>query len=302
MGVIQLLESVRSLDEFTALVGGQGWKEYLASLAEASDADGDRQPAAGPSPPPRAACRPNTPARSCNPSRSRSTPAATPRTLRPLLARIAELRAPCRRAGTNASSPRSRAPSARRSRRTRRHRLLQPRPPRPRPVHRVRRPDEDRGRQADGHGNAAGTAYDLGRDGAFDGHAVHVLHLYTGEGFDFKQPTAAFERKGFCGRTPARTPGTPDELRQWLADARQLWLISSSTASAQRRPRRGHPRVLAARRGAVRLGRQRALLYGGASGRPVKRRRQSRARRQPDCVRGGRQGSQPRATARQRNR
>jgi hypothetical protein len=40
------------------------------------------------------------------------------------------------------------------------------------------------GAATDKHGHAAGTAYDLGRDGAFAGHAVHVLHFYTGEGFD----------------------------------------------------------------------------------------------------------------------
>jgi hypothetical protein len=53
------------------------------------------------------------------------------------------------------------------------------------------------GAETDRFGNAAGTAYDLGRDGAFAGHTVHVIQLYTGEGFDFRLPTAAFERKGF---------------------------------------------------------------------------------------------------------
>jgi hypothetical protein len=81
------------------------------------------------------------------------------------------------------------------------------------------------GAAADRHGNAAGTAYDLGRDGAFEGHAVHVLHFYR---FNFSKPQAAFERKGF--RVERLTqPGSPDELRRWLADARQLWLISDST-------------------------------------------------------------------------
>lgn len=85
------------------------------------------------------------------------------------------------------------------------------------------------GAATDKHGNAAGTGYDLGRDGAFEGHAVHVLHLYTGEGFDFSLPTAAFRRKGF--RVERRTtPGSPAELRRWLSEARQLWLISNSSA------------------------------------------------------------------------
>src|SRR5262249_31630205 len=76
------------------------------------------------------------------------------------------------------------------------------------------------GAATDRFGNAAGTAYDLGRDGAFEGHTVHVLHLYTGEGFDFSLPTIAFQRKGF--KLERRTkPGSPDDLRQWLADAQQ---------------------------------------------------------------------------------
>lgn len=83
------------------------------------------------------------------------------------------------------------------------------------------------GAATDRHGNAEGTGYDLGRDGAFEGHTVHVLHLYTGEGFDFAKPGAAFRRKGFhVERLTA--PGTPEALAAWLADAKQLWLISTA--------------------------------------------------------------------------
>ena len=53
------------------------------------------------------------------------------------------------------------------------------------------------GAQKDHQGNALGTNYDLANDGAFDGKKILVLHLYTGEGFDFKEPQIALESKGF---------------------------------------------------------------------------------------------------------
>ena len=47
----------------------------------------------------------------------------------------------------------------------------------------------------DRHGNADGNQYDLAVDGAFQGETVAVLHLYTGEGFDFSLPKAALKEK-----------------------------------------------------------------------------------------------------------
>ena len=38
------------------------------------------------------------------------------------------------------------------------------------------------GAVADRYGNATGSAFDLGVDGAFEGLQVAVLHFYTGEG------------------------------------------------------------------------------------------------------------------------
>jgi hypothetical protein len=50
------------------------------------------------------------------------------------------------------------------------------------------------GARTDLHGNAAGEAYDLGLKGAFKGIEIGVLHLYTGEGFNFKLPQASSYR------------------------------------------------------------------------------------------------------------
>ena len=84
------------------------------------------------------------------------------------------------------------------------------------------------GADTDRYGNAAGTGYDLGRDGAFEGHTVHVLQQYVERDFDFSLPDAAFRRKGFDVDRRTR-PGTPDDFATWLQDARQFWLISGST-------------------------------------------------------------------------
>src|SRR3954447_14415854 len=93
MALIDLMESVRSLDEFAALVGGQDWKEYLASLTEASDADDIERLR-------RAVTRAKSrlsPEHSCPELQTLKervyAAGADPRALRPLLTRIAELRA-----------------------------------------------------------------------------------------------------------------------------------------------------------------------------------------------------------------
>jgi molecular chaperone DnaK len=78
---------------------------------------------------------------------------------------------------------------------------------------------------ADRFGNALGSQFDLAEDGAFDGAVIAVLHLYTGEGFDFALPTAALREKGFELRRWTHPPGQA-ELADGLEDASQLWLIS----------------------------------------------------------------------------
>ncbi len=80
----------------------------------------------------------------------------------------------------------------------------------------------------DKYGNAAGGSFDLATDGAFEGNTVAVLHLYTGEGFDFSKPKAALEEKGFSVFRWIDNPPSPEELRDQLKKASQLWVISSS--------------------------------------------------------------------------
>lgn len=80
----------------------------------------------------------------------------------------------------------------------------------------------------DTYGNAAGGNFDLATDGAFEGNTVAVLHLYTGEGFDFSKPRAALEEKGFSVFRWIDNPPSPEELREKLKGACQLWVISSN--------------------------------------------------------------------------
>lgn len=81
--------------------------------------------------------------------------------------------------------------------------------------------------EADRHGNAQGNQYDLAVDGAFQGETVAVLHLYTGEGFDFSLPKAALKEKGFSVYRWIDNPPPADELEKSLENACQLWIISS---------------------------------------------------------------------------
>lgn len=93
--------------------------------------------------------------------------------------------------------------------------------------------DEESGRaykvkvEADRHGNAQGNQYDLAVDGAFEGETITVLHLYTGEGFDFSLPKQALKEKGFSVYRYIDNPPTPEELEKSLEKSCQLWIISS---------------------------------------------------------------------------
>jgi hypothetical protein len=79
----------------------------------------------------------------------------------------------------------------------------------------------------DQFGNPIGNEYDLAKDGAFKGFSIAVLHLYTGEGFDFSKPEAALKEKGFD--IIRWTDGAPPfkEFQEKLWTCCQLWIISN---------------------------------------------------------------------------
>ena len=80
----------------------------------------------------------------------------------------------------------------------------------------------------DKYGNATSNKYDLAVDGAFVGKTIAVLHFYTGENFDFEKPKKALAEKGFGVYRRMNYPPTPEELREKLKKANQLWIISNS--------------------------------------------------------------------------
>lgn len=88
---------------------------------------------------------------------------------------------------------------------------------------------EQKVQNTDTHGNASGNQYDLAVDGAFEGQTIVVLHLYTGEGFDFEKPKAALAEKGFSVYRYINFPPSPKELEESLSKACQLWIISTNT-------------------------------------------------------------------------
>ena len=83
------------------------------------------------------------------------------------------------------------------------------------------------GVKADRFGNAEGSQYDLGVDGAYVGLLVTVLHFYTNGEFDFSYPQKALESKGFRVHRWTSAP-SPSELARVLKESCQLWVISNS--------------------------------------------------------------------------
>lgn len=81
---------------------------------------------------------------------------------------------------------------------------------------------------ADSYGNPQGNQYDLAVDGAFEGQTVAVLHLYTGEGFDFELPKNALKEKGFSVYRWINNAPDVKEFKKGLDKACQLWIISDS--------------------------------------------------------------------------
>ncbi|PWK65778.1 hypothetical protein LX99_05011 [Mucilaginibacter oryzae] len=81
----------------------------------------------------------------------------------------------------------------------------------------------------DRFGNVRGNQYDLSKDGAFSGFKIAVLHLYTGEGFDFELPTLALREKGFGVHRWKDAAPPVAEFAAVLETCCQLWVISSNT-------------------------------------------------------------------------
>ncbi len=80
----------------------------------------------------------------------------------------------------------------------------------------------------DQFGNPLGSEYDLVENNAFADCLIAVLHLYTGEGFDFKLPEAALKEKGFKIHRWTNVPNIY-EFSEVLDDVCQLWIISNTT-------------------------------------------------------------------------
>lgn len=79
----------------------------------------------------------------------------------------------------------------------------------------------------DRFGNAQGSQYDLAVDGAFEGQTVAVLQFCLE--FDFSLPKAALATKGFSTYRWIGKAPTPEELREKLKQACQLWIVSGTT-------------------------------------------------------------------------
>jgi hypothetical protein len=84
------------------------------------------------------------------------------------------------------------------------------------------------GARLDKDGNASGTEFDLGKDGAFSGLKVYVLQQYSGEGFTFNEPKHAMQVKGFNVEVNKTIP-TLAQLKMKLDTANQFWLISGTS-------------------------------------------------------------------------
>jgi len=77
----------------------------------------------------------------------------------------------------------------------------------------------------DRFGNVKGNHNDLGRDGAFEGSVIGVIQLYSSAKFDFSLPRTALEEKGFRIKLER---SVPRDMKAFLADCTQLWVISTS--------------------------------------------------------------------------
>eukprot|EP00469_Lotharella_globosa_P004460 CAMPEP_0167795404 /NCGR_PEP_ID=MMETSP0111_2-20121227/14420_1 /TAXON_ID=91324 /ORGANISM="Lotharella globosa, Strain CCCM811" /LENGTH=1049 /DNA_ID=CAMNT_0007689075 /DNA_START=37 /DNA_END=3187 /DNA_ORIENTATION=+ len=84
-------------------------------------------------------------------------------------------------------------------------------------------------KSVDKHGNAKGTEYDLGKDGAYDGLEIVIIQCY---GFSMTEPIAALRGKGFVVHHHRRVVDAK-VLDAQLKTASQVWVISGSAQSLQ---------------------------------------------------------------------
>lgn len=84
------------------------------------------------------------------------------------------------------------------------------------------------GAMTDQYGNPLGSQYDLVENNAFADCLIAVLHLYTGENFNFKLPESALKEKGFKVHRWTNVP-TINEFIRVLDESCQLWVISNTT-------------------------------------------------------------------------
>ena len=89
--------------------------------------------------------------------------------------------------------------------------------------------NSDKTAQKDRYGNVQGNEFDLAKDNAFIGKTIAVLHLYTGDGFDFYLPEGALKEKGFHIVRWQDCLPTINEFKKVLSQSSQLWLISTHT-------------------------------------------------------------------------
>lgn len=94
------------------------------------------------------------------------------------------------------------------------------------PFNKYRKMNIIKGAKKDKYGNPKGADFDLVKNDGFKGLQIAVLHLYTGENFDFQAPTKALKEKGFSIKRWQNTPPSASELKKVLDKSCQLWIIS----------------------------------------------------------------------------
>lgn len=87
------------------------------------------------------------------------------------------------------------------------------------------------GAATDKFGNAAGSQYDLARDGGFRGQKVVIASSLGYAQTHMRLVTSALQTKGFTVQNLSPRVPSPTELETILRDANQFWLISQANVS-----------------------------------------------------------------------